>query len=322
GHGAALRLFKDALAQNRLHHAWLFTGPKGIGKATLAYHLAQHLLREGDENIKALHDEALFARMAAGTEGNLRVIERSLNDKTGTLRAEIVVEDIRALHDFFEKTAARDGWRVAIIDSADEMNRNAANALLKILEEPPAKSVLFLISHAKGKLLPTVLSRCQQVSLNPLSPEEVAVAVKRLRPGISSKDAAALVELANGAPGFAVRLAANEGLKLKAAVDGLLDGKSLGTGAMHDLASTLSAKANEDAYFLFLELLTRAIGGKILALTEQESSTARLDCWLTLWDNVNRLAGEGEGLNLSRKQVLLLILEDVAATRKGTLAAA
>jgi DNA polymerase III subunit delta' len=307
GHEAAQKTFGEALAAKRLHHAWLLSGPKGIGKATLAYHLARKLLAEGEGGA------ALFARVASGAEGNLRVVERSANEKTGVLRSEIVVDDIRALHSFFEMTAAREGWRVAIIDSADEMNRNAANALLKMLEEPPARSVLLLVSHAKGRLLPTIRSRCHAVTLDPLTPVQVRQVLDKLFPELPPAEAEPLAALANGAPGFAARLAANEGLKLKALADGLLEGKPMGAGAMHELATALSARANEEGYFLFVELLTRGIGAKIRALGEAGAPAARLDCWLALWDNVNRLVGEGEGLNLSRKQILLLILEDAAA---------
>jgi len=329
GHGAAVKLFCGALAKNRLHHAWLFTGPKGIGKATLAFYLARFLLKAGEGNVAGAFPSSdvspadpLFARVASGAEGNLRVVERTINEKTGALRTEIVVDDVRALHSFFEMTAAREGWRAAIVDSADEMNPNAANALLKMLEEPPAKSVLLLVSHAKGRLLPTIRSRCQQLALSPLTEIEVASVVRRLFPAIPGPEAAELARVANGAPGFAVRLAVNEGLKLKALAEGVFSGKPMGAGAMHDLAASLSAKANEDAYFLFVELLTRGIGEKVRILGEGGAARARLDCWLSLWDNVNRLVGEGEGLNLSRRHILLLILEDVAAAHATASAAA
>ena len=329
GHQAAVKLFHGAVANKRVHHAWLLSGPKGIGKATLAFHLARFLLKAGegadpagDIPLEVSASDPLFVRVASGAEGNLRVIERSLNEQTGALRAEIVVEDIRALRAFFEMTAAREGWRVAIIDSADEMNRSAANALLKMLEEPPAKSVLLLVSHAKGRLLPTIRSRCQQVSLNPLGESDVAAVVKTLFPSLPEKETQELASLSQGAPGFAVRLAAHGGPKLKALVEGLLSGKAMGAGAMHELATALSAKANEEKYFLFHELLTRALGDKIRALGTAGNAKARLDCWLSLWDNVNRLVGEGEGLSLSRKQILLLILEEVAAVHASASAAA
>jgi len=163
GHEAAKRRMLEAVSSGRLHHAWLLSGPRGIGKATLAYRFARFLLaypeRVGEtvDNLAVPADHPVFHHVAAHAHPDLFVLEREIDPKTGRARAIINVEDVRKTIHFLSMTAAEGGWRVAIIDAADEMNANAANALLKILEEPPEKSILFLVAHAPGKLLPTMI---------------------------------------------------------------------------------------------------------------------------------------------------------------------
>lgn len=312
GHSEAKEAFAAALSSGRFHHAWLLTGPKGIGKATLAYHFARHLLSGGKgEGVgEARPDDPVFRRVASGAEANLRVIERAVNEKTGTLRQEIIVEDVRRLHGFFELTAAANGWRVAIVDSADEMNVSAANALLKMLEEPPKLSALLLVSHSPGRLAATIRSRCGELRLKPVSETEAAEALKRLFPALAEGERAELAKLSEGAPGFAARLAAYDGRALQQIVGRVLGEGRLTHAKMHELASRLALKANEESYHLFMGLLRRAVARRIRALSLEGAAKSRLDCWLALWEKVSRLYEQGEGLNLSRKQVLLVALEE------------
>ena len=179
GHENAERELIEATGSGRLAHAWLLTGPRGIGKATLAYRFARYLLSAaggidlfGNESANSLYvapDSDVFRRLATGSHGEVMTIERSPDPKTRKLRNAIVVGDIRRLQGFFGLTASEGGWRIAIIDSADEMNRNAANALLKILEEPPKRGILLLTAHAPGRLAPTIRSRCRRIALRPLA---------------------------------------------------------------------------------------------------------------------------------------------------------
>ncbi|MGD8327641.1 MAG: AAA family ATPase, partial [Sphingomonadales bacterium] len=165
GYDEAERLFLDALNSDRLHHAWLLTGPKGIGKATFAYRLSALLLSDSTNgDIDELHPAIRLLRNEAHPD--LRILKRGIDPKTGKLKSEISVADIRVLQGFLGSTAAQGGWRIIIIDAADDLNRNAANALLKILEEPPKKVAFFLISHAPGRLLPTIRSRCRHLALH------------------------------------------------------------------------------------------------------------------------------------------------------------
>lgn len=330
GHDAALKVFLKAFSGNRLHHAWLLAGQKGIGKATLAYHLARFLLKHGGGEADKLfeaekesqpdlaaiqmpEDDPVFSKVSSGAEGNLKVIERGYNEKTKRRRTEIVVEDVRALHDFFELTASRPGWRVAIIDPADEMNRSAANALLKMLEEPPARSILFLVTHAKGKLAPTIRSRCQHLLLSPLKKEQVEEVLQRRLGNIPAGEAKKLAAVAEGSPGFAMRLSLFDGEALYRAAKLLLSGQAMPKAKAHDFSTKLALAGNEEQYFLFLDILTAEIGKKIKDLAAGGAAKSRLDCWLELWDKVDRIKTEGEGLNLGRKQMLLLLLNDLAA---------
>jgi len=332
GHGAAADIFLKSFQSGRLHHAWLLAGPKGIGKATLAYHLTRFLLKHGagglvDETaigagaLAMAADDPVFNHVASGAEGNLKVIERGLNEKTKRLRQEIIVDDVRNLHGFFEKTAARDGWRIALIDSADEMNRNAANALLKMLEEPPSKSILFLISHAKGRLAPTIRSRCHQLLLNPLTKDQVSEVLVKQLPDLGGDALKTLAAVSGGAPGFALRLAANDGLRLFQTIKGLLAGTTMTTSQKHDFAGAMGARGADDRYFLLLEIVRSELAQLIRQHADAPSHKRLLDCWLALWEKVNRMQSEGEGLNLGRRQQVLLLLEALESTNKNAAAA-
>ncbi len=335
GHEKAAEIFLNSFQSERLHHAWLLAGPKGIGKATLAFHLARFLLKfgapEGDSlfskdaegarpdlaSLEMAPDDPIFVRVASGGEGNLKVIERGYNDKTKRRRTEIVVDDVRTLHDFFEMTASHRGWRIAIVDPADDMNRSAANALLKMLEEPPSKSILFLISHAKGRLVPTIRSRCQQLLLSPLSEGQVCEVLKQRLPDLQETEANQYAALAGGSPGLAIRLSVFDGKGLFDIIESLLQGNPLTTKETHDFAGALGLAQNEDRYFLFLEILTARIAHRIKALAASRGSKTRLDCWLKLWDKVGRILTEGEGINLGRKQMLIVLLAELAAAGKA-----
>lgn len=212
-----------ALAGGRLHHAWLLTGPKGIGKATLAYRFARVALGAGQSGPRPLDvvEEDPVTRMVAGlAHPDLFVLRRGLNER-GRPRSEIGADEARTLGQFFSLKSALGGRRVAIIDTADDLNRHAANAILKTLEEPPPGGVLLLLSHAPGGLLPTIRSRCRRLDLRPLSDEDVRTALSRSEG--AATDAAA-VRFAGGRPGRAIALTA------------------AGVGGMHDaLLSALTA---------------------------------------------------------------------------------
>ncbi|MCV2890225.1 DNA polymerase III subunit delta' [Ruegeria aquimaris] len=225
GQDAAEQAFLDAYRSDRLHHGWLLTGPQGVGKATLAWRIARFLLAtppqtDGGlfgappppETLEIAPDHPVSHRVLAGAEPGLAAITRSMNDQ-GRLRSEIVVEDVRKLGRFFGLSAADGGRRVVIVDSADEMNTSAANALLKMLEEPPARTTLLLVSHQPSRLLPTIRSRCRTLRLSPLEPAALQAALDQAGAGRSA-EIAELAVLASGSVGAALRLIELDGLKL------------------------------------------------------------------------------------------------------------
>ncbi len=351
GHEAAEATLRESLAQDRLHHAWLLTGPRGVGKATLAYRFARFLLAHGEgEPAAALFDDdapsaarfemapdhPVFQRVAAGSEGNLFVLERGLDPRRGSVRGEIVIDDVRALGRFFAHTAAEAGWRIAIVDSADEMNRNAANALLKILEEPPEQGILLLVAHAPGRLLPTIRSRCRHLSLRPVPDAVVQDVLAAHRPDLSDEERGTLSALAQGAPGRAVRLAAEDGVAVYHSLLGILETMpGLDRLAAHRLASELSGKAAQERYRIFLELLfdllARMVRSAAMDASGPDARLARLrrrlmgalplDRWVELWEKMGRLKSRADTVHLDRKQVILSLLTEMDRAARGRLSA-
>ena len=186
GHEAAERALLDAYKSGRIAHAWLIGGPPGIGKATLAFRFARFVLAHPDPLAAEVQaatslaidaDHAVARRIAAQAQGDLRVLERVLNEQTGKLYTNIRVDDVRRMVSFFAGTAGEGGWRIAIVDAVDDLAREGANALLKVLEEPPARTLLLLISHSPGRELPTIRSRCRRLLLRPLEQEQVVHAL-------------------------------------------------------------------------------------------------------------------------------------------------
>lgn len=228
GQDTAESSFLDAYAQGRLHHGWLITGPKGVGKATLAWRIARFLLATPEEedgaglfgdappaptSLDVSPDHPVARRMNAGSEAGLFVLRRGYDDKTKRLRSVITVDEVRKLKNFFALSVADGGRRVVIVDSADEMNVSSANALLKVLEEPPEKTFLLLISHQPSRLLPTIRSRCRELRLSTLSLEDMQAALQQAEIELP-ENASGLVALAIGSVGDAVRLTNLNGLSL------------------------------------------------------------------------------------------------------------
>lgn len=239
GHEAAERRFLREFERGLVHHAYLMTGHKGIGKATLAYRIARFLLSQGaltrpvqeapsmslfgdepapqpaipdPQSLSMLSDEPLFRRIAAGSHTDLLVISPAYDAKKHVEKSIITVEEARKIPEFLSLTPAEGDWRVVIVDAVDQLNVNAANALLKILEEPPERSILLLVCHAPGAVLPTIKSRCRTLKLS--APDQVAFGniLASIAPQIESHDYAALYALSYGAPGHSITLHAENAL--------------------------------------------------------------------------------------------------------------
>lgn len=343
GHDSAERQLMEAHASGRLHHAWLLTGPRGIGKATLAWRFARYLLSAGSEadageglfgdaletaatdTMDMDADHAIFRRVASGGHGNLRLLQRMPDEKTGKMRAEITVGDVRKLHRFFASTAAEGGWRIVIVDAADEMNRNAANALLKLLEEPPEQSILLLVAHCPGILPATVRSRCQTLTLGALGEEQVTAILAERLPDLSAEEHLALARLAAGSPGRALSLAQEGGLDLYRRMIGVMAAlPDMKIADSHALADELAGRGAERRYDLLVDLMLYWVGGLVRAGARgtpapeitggEQELAARLtervgtDRWLDVWEAMTALAERAERQKLDKKQTVLALL--------------
>ncbi len=267
GQASAEARFLAAMDTGRPPHGWLITGPKGAGKATLAWHIARYLVAGGRGG--ALHmDETdpVFRRVAALGAPEVFLCRRPWDDKGQRLRTRITVDEVRALKAFFQLSAAEGGWRVAIVDSADEMNEAAANALLKILEEPPPRAALLLVCDQPTRLLPTLRSRCRELRCAPLGSDDLAAALSDAGADPGAVAPAALAALAAGSVGAAFRLIELEGVALYDDIAALLS-RAPGLDARRAiaLADSCAGREAEARYGLVLDLLTLALSRLALA---------------------------------------------------------
>lgn len=288
GHGAAERRFLDAHAQTRLHHAWLIEGPEGIGKARFAQRLAAFLLgARGAAGNPLDADEAdpVWRACSSGSHPDLRLIHRELNDK-GKLSQDISVDQIRALTEFFTMKPALGGWRIGIVDAIDETNKSGANALLKTLEEPPPKCVLFLINHGREPILPTIRSRCRVLRLSVLGEEDCKKALD------AAGAPAQAARVAKGRPGKGIRLSSAPALAAVDAARALL--RSAPAFNEKLAVAALSAAAADEAS---MEAFRSELLDWLADRAETDPSAAKL------WLKQARLAGDAEQLNMDAAQV-------------------
>jgi DNA polymerase III subunit delta' len=329
GHEAAERELTQAFAGGRMHHAWLIVGPEGIGKATLAYRLARHVLAAPKDRDPAgqsleIGPKTVAARQVrALSHPGLLVLRRPYDVRTKRIAASIPVDEVRRLKSFLGLTAAEGTWRVVIVDAADELNLNAANALLKSLEEPPTRALFLLIASEPSRLLPTIRSRCRRLDLAPLAGEALRKATEATlsaaEVGMPDAQRWPLLErLAEGSVRRALQLAGGGGLELYERIESLLAPlPQVDWPAVHTLSDQLSLAANEQRfeafYDLLLDLLARLVRGRAtgraaaseLALATRLIPEARLPAWAALWEDILRDRADAALLNLDKKALVL-----------------
>jgi len=352
-----------ALRTGRMTHAWLLTGPRGIGKATLAFRMARLILAGAAEGRGAIGTGAeegqgdpgqglfgesetppadveqpggldidprhpVFQRVASGSHADLRVIERGFSDEKRTRRRdEIVIGDVRGLGGFLSLTPAEGGWRVVVVDAADEMNRNAVNAVLKILEEPPRRAVLLLVAHNPARLPATIPSRCRSLAMRPLPDTVVSSLLAQYRPDLDQSARDTLVALSRGSIGRALDLAAEGGLELYGDLMALLgSAPRMDVARCHALGDKVAR--DDKAWRLFRDLLMAwlarlarfgamgagragqgmAVPADEAALLSRLAQAGPLDRWVAVWEKTGRLLSRTDGVNLDRKQAVLAVL--------------
>ncbi|WP_293902871.1 DNA polymerase III subunit delta' [Phenylobacterium sp.] len=311
GQAAAEADFEAARARGRLHHAWLLTGLEGVGKATFAYRAARRLLgapadpEHGILGADPAH--AVSRQVAARSHPDLFVLEREGLD--GKPRRGIPVDDARKLSEFFSKSPASAPHRVAIVDAADDLNPNAANAILKTLEEPPPRGVLLMVSHSPGRLLPTIRSRCRRLAFQPLG-IEAAAAFVRERAGANPEEALRLAHMADGAPGRALVLAAGQALAMDdAARDLIADLPRVDETRALSLAEGFRGGEGAARFAVLFERLSDRVHR--LAADRAGQGIGALDRWAQAWETLQRLPREVEGLNLDRADAFFTALSEL-----------
>jgi DNA polymerase-3 subunit delta' len=337
GDAAAEQTLLDAYRSERIHHAWLICGPKGIGKATLAYRFARFVLAHPDPSTLEVADapdlsvnreHPAFRRVAARAHPNLLVLERAYNDDRKRFYTELTVDEIRRTVAFFGLTAGEPGWRIALVDPADDMNPNAANALLKNLEEPPARALFLIVGHAPGQILPTIRSRCRRLNVRPLTPDTIERALARGLRDAATLDTSALqlaTALAEGSLRRAIQLIEGGGTEIYRELARLLQNiPDIDIEGMHALANRVTGRDADEVFDSFLDALRAWLDRRVRGEEEPDDSVrpspavrgAPLESWAQVWEKVRRSATLADTLNLDRKQAVLSILMTLArATR-------
>ncbi len=326
GHHEAEQALLNAYRSGRIPHAWLIGGAQGIGKATLAYRMARFVLAHRNalapdaqraETLWVDPSDSVARQVAAGAHGGLLTLERSLNDK-GVLRTVITVDETRETISFFGSTAAVEGWRVCIVDTVDELNPNAANALLKILEEPPRQSLFLLVSHAPARVLPTIQSRCRKLALRPLvAGDVIRAAADATNIAIDDPALVEAAEAADGSVARALTLLGGDAIKLHQRTAALLATlPQVDLRELHALGDALGG-SDRVALAAFVDSIDRWVGERLRADdANANANLPRLARLAEVWEKINRAARDTEAYNLERKPLVFSVFGLLAeATR-------
>ena len=308
---AAEEAFLDALSRGRLHHAWLLCGVEGSGKATFAYRAARRLLGAAPDPLRgplgAAPYDPVSQLVSAQSHPDLLVMERLVEG--GKQKKTISVEQARDLPGFFAKSPSQAQYRVAIIDAADDLNVNAANALLKILEEPPERGVLLLVTHAPGRLLATIRSRCRRLSFPIWTADQLETLVRN-RTGADPDDARLAADMAGGSPGAALALSSGAMQEVDALARSWVLGDAVDRAEQLAIADGFRGAEGQARFETLMDRLIAAV--KTRALEAPAGQSAR---WAELWTRLAELPDRTAAINLDRADVLAGALADIARTK-------
>ena len=315
GHQATEAALLDAYRSERLHHAWILGGPKGIGKATLAFRFAAFVIANPERfsgAVKAARtmdlpdDHPVVRQVRGGGHPNILHLRRPWDDKRKRFKSDLPVDEVRRTVSFFGTTASTSAWRVCIVDAADDMNKNSANALLKVLEEPPPKCLFLVLCHAPGRLLPTIRSRCRRLDMNPLSDAELNAGLRDLLPpeDVRDDDLNEAIRFADGSLRSALTLLSGDGVGIARGFTGLAGSYARpDIPALHGFGDLIAARGKEDNWQSFQAVTRRYLHERIrvLAPGDLRQSIRYAD----LWERTNTAIADSDALNLDRKQVAI-----------------
>jgi DNA polymerase III subunit delta' len=315
GHRQTERALLDAYRSERLHHAWILGGPKGTGKATLAFRFAQFVIANPDrfgaevanaQDLSVSAEHPVVRQIKAGGHPNILHLRRPWDEKGKRFKADLPVDEVRRTVSFFGTTASAKAWRICIVDAADDMNNSSANALLKILEEPPKRCLFLVLSHTPGRLLPTIRSRCRRLDMAPLSVEEIASGLREMAADTVPGDAD-LQEIARTADGSlrsAITLLSGDGLAIAKGMRKLAENAAeVDLAAVHALANVVAARGQSDNWESFQHIAQLWLHEQVRI--QLPNGVGQANELVKVWDKTNRAIRDSDALNLDRKQVVL-----------------
>ena len=318
GHDEATSHLMKQYASGRMHHAWILNGPRGIGKATFALRFTAHIFKFPNSDgvpqqwVGADEMASINAQLAAGGHPNLLHLTRPWDFKEKKFKTRLTVNEVRQTVPFFGTSRGQKGWRVAIIDSVDEMNTSAANALLKILEEPPDETIFFLIAHSMGKVSATIRSRCQTLSLKPLEESQLYTVLERLNvlDEINKEDHSLLYQLSGGSVRKAVLLIRNDGLDMYRQFEEICRNiEKPDWTIIHSLADMVALRGREDNYRMLLDVANEYIEQRATGKNGADCTISVLARWAKAWEKVRQSVSLAESYNLDKKQVIINLFE-------------
>lgn len=328
GQGEAEATLLDAYRSGKIHHGWILGGPKGIGKSTLAFRFARFILANPDPaslTVACARDltvdpkSATFRRVAVGSHPDLLHLRRPWDEKNKRFKTELPVDEVRQTVKFFGSTAGEGGWRVAIVDPADDLNASAANALLKILEEPPRQALFLVIANQPGRLLPTIRSRCRRLDLRRLNEANILNALNDM--GFAGRtDAATLAEaarLADGSLRRAILMIESDGVALHRRIAALVAGlPKVDVKAMHALADEITGKGLDDTFETAIEFL-QGHAADAARIAVESGQPMRANAFAEAHAAIGRQIAQSEALNLDRRASVLSVIRTLVEAARN-----